>query len=149
MKIEQIGFGEFTATNGKDSIKAKYERGKRGDDGKIHPHWNLQIGSKTETVFMDKEKVTEYVTTLLTAPLKQPLERAAAEEIQKEDGVVHGIVLMDISEFVDNDEEGFLNLLIGKLCQESLCDIKYFIVAVGGDGETLNVRVEGKLAFAD
>lgn len=149
MKIEQAGFGEFIATNGKDSIMAKYERGKRGDDGKIHPHWNLQIGSKTETVFMDKAEVTKYVTTLLTAPIKEPLKRAEAEEIQERDGFVHGIIFMDITEFVFNDVERILGLMNDRLCQESLCSITYFIVAVGGDGRTLSVRVEGKLAFAD
>ena len=72
MHITSDGYGAFHATNGYDTVYAKYERGRKGPDG-YRPHWNLTVNGEIHTLYTDKASVLELVETMLTSPLSRPL----------------------------------------------------------------------------
>lgn len=145
MKITGHGYGKFEATNGIDLITALFERGKKGEDGKFHPHWNFTVNGRTTTFWGGKDDAVAHVTDLLTKPIERPLTREQAEADMSEAGVVHGIVSVTVGELLACDADGFPDMLSRKLCEVPLTSPCYHVVAVLEDGETLAIRVSGKL----
>lgn len=71
-----------------------------------------------------------------------PLDKPLTKEDVDADGWVRGVIRMELSEFINNDLEGVLDLLSERLTGSGLLsDIAYEVV--GHDGDTLFVRVSG------
>ena len=72
--------------------------------------------------------------------IKKPLTRRDADG----DGWVDGIVSVGLDDVVDNDQEGFLDILSCALVGDDLLmDIEYEVVGVGGGNNELLLKVSG------
>jgi len=143
MKITDTGHGVFVATNGIDTLTAVFSRGCKDDTGKYHPHWDLTLNGETTTVYTDKAGAVQTATSLLCAPLTNPLSAEDGLRIQERDGTVHGIVAVSLYDLIDHDLDDFLDILNEKLTDILLTDIHYHVVSVHDDGVTLHIRVSG------
>lgn len=75
--------------------------------------------------------------------LEKPLTKTELMKVEI-DGYVSGVVTVDLSEFIDNDIEGVLDILSERLTDSPLLsDINYEVV--GHDGDTLHVKVTGDI----
>lgn len=146
MLITSDGFGAFHATNGYDTVYAKYERGRKGPDG-YRPRWNLTVNGDVHTLYMDKNSVLELVETMLTTPLSRPLTSAETFQMMQRDGEVHGIVRVSLSEMIGRDLEEFLDMLNDRLSEEPLSNIEYHAVGTSPYGDYLFLRVSGSADF--
>lgn len=148
MLVTSDGYGAFHATNGFDTVYAKYERGRKGPDG-YHPHWNLTINGEVHTLYTNKNSVLELVETMLTSPLPRPLTSAETSQMSKRDGEVHGVVRVSLSEMIDRDLEEFLDMLNDRLSEEPLSNVEYHAVGISLDGNYLFLRVSGSADFLE
>lgn len=75
--------------------------------------------------------------------LEQPYNHEELKKlVNEDDGLVEGIVVTEIGDFIDNDLEGVLDMLSEKLIGDSLLtDIDYEVV--GTIGDNILVRVNG------
>lgn len=146
MHITSDGYGAFHATNGYDTVYAKYERGRKGPDG-YRPHWNLTVNGEIHTLYTDKASVLELVETMLTSPLSRPLTSAETSQMMQRDGEVHGIVRVSLSETIGRDLEEFLDMLNDRLSEEPLSNIEYHAVGTSPYGGYLFLRVSGSADF--
>lgn len=144
IKIQQLGYGKFTATNGHDIVAAEFERGKKGEDKKFHPCWNLtyngRITSRHET---DKDGITEIVNQMLMAPGNNPITDQEAQDQLLHDGCVHGIVSVSLDELQAAPLDP--KALLTRVCVTaadykvvSLC-----VVGMSDEGRDLFFRVAG------
>ena len=149
MNITSIGHGKFTATNGVDTLSAEYERGKKGEDGKFHPHWNFRLNGVSYSEYIGKSDAIIVAERLLTEPIATPLSRDASIALQQRDNCVHGIVAIEIGEIIWRDLDEFLELINARLSPLPLCDVSYRAVGMSEDGLTLHLRVNGTIDTAD
>lgn len=89
---------------------------------------------------------------LLDAPLpmdeiRRQADGPADERMRHEPhGYAIGVVTVDLSDFIDNDLEGILDLLSERLTGgSSLMDIAYKVV--GHDGDALHIEVSGDVSM--
>ena len=148
MQLINDGYGAFHATNGYDTVYAKYERGRKSPDG-YRPHWNLTVNGEVHTLYTDKASVLELVETMLTSPLSRPLTCSETSQMSKCDGEVHGIVRVSLGEMVNRDLEEFLDMLNDRLSEEPLSNVEYHAVGISLDGNYLFLRVSGSADFLD
>lgn len=145
MKVTSNGFGKLEATNGIDVITAEFERGKKVE-GKFHTHWNLSINGKKKTVYAGKDEVMDMISDMLTKAIPAPLTEQATRKMFEEDGEVHGVIDFPLDDFIGNDLDDILDRMSSKLTEVTdLCDIRYHVVGVSDDGQTLQIRVSGKI----
>lgn len=149
MEIKSFGYGKFEATNGVDVVNAEFERGKKGEDGKFHPHWNLSINGHPSVFWGGKDETVEYIRKLIAQPMDEPLSTEKAQKIQEQDGTVHGIVSVELSEMIECDLEAFLNMLNERLTEALLSDIYYRAVGISLDGNYLFFRASGRILFLE
>ena len=143
MKFTSTGFGQFQATNGIDTVTAIFSRGTKDETGLFHPHWNLTFNGETTTAYTDKQGAIQLATRMLTEPIERPLTAEEAAAIQTRDGMVHGIIAVDLYALIHNDLDDVLDILNDRLTDTLLCDISYRIVGFSADGKTLYLRVSG------
>lgn len=148
MQITQKGYGKFLATNGIDVISAAFERGSKDSNGAFHPHWNLTLYGETTVAYVEKDAAVKLAAKILTEPQEKPLTDAEASAIQARDGCVHGIVGVTLGDMIDNDLDGFLDILNDKLTDALLCDISYRVAGFSEDGTVLHLRVSGCMDVA-
>lgn len=145
MEIKSFGYGKFEATNGIDVVNAEFERGKKGEDGKFHPHWNLTINGHPSVFWGGKEEVVEYISKLIVWPLDAPLAIEKAREIQGMDGNVHGIIAVSIDEFLSMGRDDFPVFAAKRLCGQPLDNVSCYVTAALNDGRGVALRVSGVL----
>lgn len=90
----------------------------------------------------------EYTPAKLSEPLigrlAEPLTQEQMKAMKDEDGYITGIVSVDLSDIIDNNFEGFLDMTSEKLTgTKLLMDISYKAVGVDKGGLTLFVEVTG------
>ena len=143
MKFTATGFGQFQATNGIDTVTAIYSRGTKDETGLFHPQWNLTFNGETTTAHVDKQGAIQLATKMLTEPMERPLTAEEAASIQTRDGMVHGIIAVDLCDLIHNDLDDVLDILNDRLTDALLCNISYCVVGFSEDGKALHLRVCG------
>ena len=87
----------------------------------------------------------EGLTSKSPTPITKPLTRRDMDE----DGWVTGIVSVGLNDAVDNDLEGFLDLLSEALVGDSLLmDVTYKVVGLGAGEDELLVEVRGDASLS-
>lgn len=149
MKIENLGFGKFIATNGVDQLTAEYTRGKRRPDGHYHPYWTFTFNGSSWSENVGKEGAIAIAKRQLTEPIPIPFGMEEAKLQQQNDGCVHEVVSVELCEIIRSDLERFLDLLNERLTEAPLSELNYRVVGVSDDGDTLHVRVSGIIPQED
>lgn len=145
MEVKSLGHGQFTVSNGEDTIIAKYVRGKKGKDGRFHPCWSFDLNGFTWTASVSKEDAVRLSKKVLVEPYEFPMSREAALAFHRREGCVHGVVAVELGEIIHRDLEEFLDLINERLSEVPLCEISYRVVEISDDGLTLYIRVNGLL----
>lgn len=81
--------------------------------------------------------------------LEEPYSLTQVKAIQNTAGSMSGIVSVNLSDIIDNDIEGFLDILEAKLIGDTdgmLTDITFEVVG-NGMKNSLHVRVNGTVVF--
>lgn len=78
--------------------------------------------------------------------LKQPLSKEKMIQNKNEDGYIEGKVMVHLSDIIDNDLEGFLDLISEKLTGSPLLmDINYDVVDGTAEG-CIIIKVRGDVS---
>lgn len=81
--------------------------------------------------------------------MERPYREDEIKACMDENGMITGIVRMELSDLIDNDFEGFLDILSEKLIDGlSLMGIAYKIVGFEGDN-VLHLKVTGQVELDD
>ena len=82
---------------------------------------------------------------VLYQPLYEPYTREQIESIQNIAGDVSGIISVNLSDVIDNDFEGLMDIFESKLISEGvLSDISYKVVGSGA-GDEIHIYVSAEV----
>lgn len=144
MKVKSIGWGQMTATNGVDTLQARYQRGARGEDGEFHAHWHISDGKMLEGNVQGREAVLRFFESALVKPNPCPLSPDTVATMYRLYDHVFGIVEMPLATLMSLSSEDCVQLMMAKLSSVPLKDVQYRVVGFDDeDGESLYIRVSG------
>ena len=146
LKITELKWGQFIATNGYDTLAAKYEgRGNKGPDGKFHPSWTLSMYGEDYRVEGGKEDAVQKATDILLGTIDIPLTEEQCRSLQNRDRCVHAITSIEVTDLIQNDIDGLKDLLNDRIAEPVLSDIGMRVIHAENNGTTLIVRVTGNI----